>query len=82
MLIEIRLLARLFRIPLLRVEGFVVLQNDGDSVRSPENSLPTGSSGTITLGTTPSKDRKLRPLGRDLDEAEAIIRGISFNRSH
>ena len=83
MLIEIRLLARLFRIPLLRVEGFVVLRNDGDSVRLPENSRRIGSrSGGITLGTTLSKDRNLRPLGRDLAEAEAIISGISSNRSH
>ena len=78
MLIEIRLLVRLFRIPLLRAEGFVVLRDDGDSIRPAVNSLRTGlRSDAVTLSAAPGKNRDLRPLGRDLAEAEAIISGIN-----
>ena len=78
MLIEIQLLVRLFRIPLLRAEGFVVLRDDGDSIRSAVNSLRTGlESDAITVSAAPDKNRDLQPLGRDLAEAEAIISGIN-----
>ena len=77
MLIEIRLLVRLFRIPLLRAEGFVVLRDDDDSIRT-VNSLRTGlRPDTVTLTAARGKDRDLRPMGRDLAEAEAIISGIN-----
>ena len=77
MLIEIRLVVRVFRVPLLRAEGVVVLRDDGDSIRSPVNSLRTGlRPDAITLSAGPSGNRDLPPLGRDLAEAEAIISGI------
>ena len=79
MLIEIRLLARLFRIPLLRVEGVVALRDD-DAQR------PSSSAGTrprmidsVPVNVKGANDRA--PLGRDLAEAEAIISGIDGSGS-
>jgi len=46
MLIEIRLLARLFRIPLLRVEGIVALRDDDTQPRS------------MILGRCPAADHR------------------------
>ena len=80
MLIEIRLLARLFRIPLLRVEGVVALRDDD------AQHIPTRSNAARPkmIDTTPANvkgaiDRA--PLGRDLAEAEAIISGIDRSGS-
>jgi hypothetical protein len=75
MLIEIRLLARLFRIPLLRVEGVIALRNND------AQHLSTSSSAARprTIDTMPRNRRGAvdrAPLGRDLAEAEAIISGI------
>ena len=80
MLIEIHLLARLLRIPLLRVEGVVALRDDdaqhtsrGSNAAQPKmiNTMPANAKGAI--------DRA--PLGRDLAEAEAIISGIDRSGS-
>jgi hypothetical protein len=81
MLIEIRLLARLFRIPLLRVEGVVALRDDDAQHTSTSltavrpkmiDTVPTNVKGLAASRT---------PLGRDLAEAEAIISGIDRSGS-
>jgi len=81
MLIEIHLLARLFRIPLLRVEGLVALRNDDTQHTSTSSAaarprmierMPANVRGLAADGT---------PLGRDLAEAEAIISGIDRSGS-
>jgi len=81
MLIEIRLLARVFRIPLLRVEGVVALRDDDAqhismaraAARRPRliDTMPGNVRGVIGRA----------PLGRDLAEAEAIISGIDRSGS-
>ena len=82
MLIEIHLLARLLRIPLLRVEGVVALRDDETQHRST-------SSATAHPRMIEPMPRNVRgaaadrtPLGRDLAEAEAIISAIERSRSH
>jgi hypothetical protein len=80
MLIEIRLLARLFRIPLLRVEGVVALRDDD------ARHMPTRSNAARpkTIDTMPANVKGAidgAPLGRDLAEAEAIISGIGRSGS-
>jgi hypothetical protein len=79
MLIEIRLLARLFRIPLLRVEGVVALRDDDTqhTSTSPAYARPR------MIDTMPANvgGAARTPLGRDLAEAEAIISGIDRSGS-
>jgi hypothetical protein len=73
MIVEIRLLARLVRIPLLRVEGVVTVREPasgedlGDGVRV----VAQGSDG----GARPGVDRRAggSAMGRDLAVAEAIM---------
>jgi hypothetical protein len=75
MLIEIRLLARLFRIPLLRVEGVVALRH----VDAQQTSTSSAAARPRMIDTMPANVRGAAdraPLGRDLAEAEAIISGI------
>ena len=76
MLIEIHLLARLLRIPLLRVEGVVALRDDETQHTSP-SSAPARPRMIETMPRNvrgAAVDRT--PLGRDLAEAEAIISAI------
>ena len=75
MLIEIRLLARLFRIPLLRVEGVVALQDD-DAQNTWTSSASARPRMIDTMPTNVRDAADRAPLGRDLAEAEAIISGI------
>jgi hypothetical protein len=75
MLIEIRLLARLFRIPLLRVEGVIALRDDDAG----HISMSSSAARPRVIDTMPGNLRGAvdrPPLGRDLAEAEAIISGI------
>jgi hypothetical protein len=75
MLIEIHLLARLLRIPLLRVEGVVALRND-----ETQHTTSAAAARPRMIDTRPGNvsgaaaDRT--PLGRELAEAEAIISSI------
>ncbi|GAA1728578.1 hypothetical protein GCM10009809_25200 [Isoptericola hypogeus] len=81
MLIEVRLLARLFRIPLLRVEGAVVITDPDDltgrggnvpsldaTVVSPAADLPASRAPAPRVGTRPRT-----PFGSDLAAAEAVM---------
>jgi len=80
MLIEIRLLARLFRIPLQRLEGVVALQDDD----AQHTSTSWASARSRMIDTMPTNVRGAAdraPLGRDLAEAEAIISGIDRSGS-
>jgi hypothetical protein len=80
MLIEIRLLARLFRIPLLRVEGVIALRDDD----AEHISMSSSAARPRMIDTMPGNRRGAvdrAPLGRDLAEAEAIISGIDRSRS-
>jgi hypothetical protein len=80
MLIEIRLLARLFRIPLLRVEGVVALRDDDIQ----HTSMSSAYARPKMIDTMPANigGAAVRaPLGRDLAEAEAIISGIDRSGS-
>jgi hypothetical protein len=75
MLIEIRLLARLFRIPLLRVEGVVALRDDDTQHLSTSSAAARPRMiETMPANVRGAADRA--PLGRYLAEAEAIIAGI------
>jgi hypothetical protein len=75
MLIEIRLRARLFRIPLLRVEGVVALRDDDTPHMSTSSTAaPPRIVDTMPANIKGAADRA--PLGRNLAEAEAIISGI------
>ena len=58
MLIEIRLLVRLFRIPLVRAEGFVVLRDDDDSIRTVKSPEPGSRPDAATLTAAPGKDHR------------------------
>jgi len=80
MLIEIRLLARLFRIPLLRVEGVVVLR-DGDAQHISASSTAARPKMIDTMPANVRGAIDRAPLGRDLAEAEAIISGIDRSGS-
>ena len=75
MLIEIRLLARLFRIPLLRVEGVVALRDD-DTLHTSTSSASARPRMINTMPANVGGAAARAPLGRDLAEAEAIISGI------
>ena len=80
MLIEIRLLARLFRIPLLRVEGVVALRDDD----AQHISTSSAAARPKMIDAMPGNVRGAigrAPLGRDLAEAEAIISGIDRSGS-
>jgi hypothetical protein len=80
MLIEIRLLARVFRIPLLRVEGVVALRDDD----AQHISMARAAGRPRLIDTMPGNVRGAIgrvPLGRDLAEAEAIISGIDRSGS-
>jgi hypothetical protein len=80
MLIEIRLLARVFRIPLLRVEGVVALRDDD----AQHISMARADARPRLIDTMPGNVRGAigrAPLGRDLAEAEAIISGIDRSGS-
>jgi hypothetical protein len=80
MLIEIRLLARLFRIPLLHVEGVVALRDDD----AQHISMARAAARPRLIDTAPGNFRGAigrAPLGRDLAEAEAIISGIDRSGS-
>ena len=80
MLIEIRLLARLLRIPLLRVEGVVALWD----VDAQHISMSSAAGQPWMIGTMPTNVRGAADraaLGRDLAEAEAIISGIDRSES-
>jgi hypothetical protein len=79
MLIEIRLLARLFRIPLLRVEGVIALRDDDAQHISMRSNAARKMIDTTPANLTGANDRT--PLGRDLAEAEAIISGIGRSGS-
>ena len=80
MLIEIRLLARLFRIPLLRVEGVVALRDDDAQHQSTSsNAARLKMIDTMPANVRGAIDRAT--LGRDLAEAEAIISGIDRSGS-
>jgi hypothetical protein len=80
MLIEIRLLARLFRIPLLRVEGVLALRDaDGQHMPTRSNAAQPKMIDTMPANAKGAIDRA--PLGRDLAEAEAIISGIDRSGS-
>jgi hypothetical protein len=75
MLIEIRLRARLFRIPLLRVEGVVALRDDDTQHMSTSSAAARPRMiDTMPANIKGAADRA--PLGRNLAEAEAIISGI------
>ena len=76
MLIEIRLLARLFRIPLLRVEGVIALRDDD----ARHTSTSSAAARPRMIDAMPANVRGAAdqaPLGRDLAEAEAIISSIN-----
>jgi hypothetical protein len=75
MLIEIRLLARLLRVPLLRVEGVVALRDDNTQPRS-TSSAAARPRIIDTMPANVSGAANRAPLGRNLAEAEAIISGI------
>lgn len=75
MLIEIRLLARLFRIPILRVEGVVALRDD-DTQHMSTSSARARPRMIDTMPANVSGAADRTPLGRNLAEAEAIISGI------
>jgi hypothetical protein len=80
MLIEIRLLARLFRIPLLRVEGVVALRD----VDAQHTSMSSAVGQPRMIDTMPTNVRGAADraaLGRDLAEAEVIISGIDRSGS-
>jgi hypothetical protein len=81
MLIEIHLLARLFRIPLLRVEGVVALRNED----AQHTSTSSAADRPRMIERMPANVRDhaadRTPLGRDLAEAEAIISGIDRSGS-
>lgn len=80
MLIEIPVLARLFRIPLLRVEGVVALRDDD----AQHTSTSWAAARPRMIDTVPTNVRGAAdrgPLGRDLAEAEAIICGIDRSGS-
>jgi hypothetical protein len=75
MLIEIRLLARLLRIPLLRVEGVVALRDDDIEPRLTSSAAARPRMiETMPANVSGAADRP--PLGRYLAEAEAIIAGL------
>ena len=75
MLIEIRLRARLFRIPLLRVEGVIALRDDDTQHMSTSSAaVRPRMIDTMPANIKGAADRA--PLGRNLAEAEAIISGI------
>jgi hypothetical protein len=80
MLIEIRLLARVFRIPLLRVEGVVALRND-DAQHTSTGSTAARPKMIDTMPADVGGAANCAPLGRDLAEAEAIISGIDRSGS-
>jgi len=69
MLIEIRLLARLVRVPLLRVEGVV-------SIHDPQ--IPGAR--TIDASPQPGRPRSVSEPGRDLAAAEAILAELGAAR--
>ena len=81
MLIEIHLLARVLRIPLLRVEGVVALRDD----ETQHTSTSSAPARPRMIETTPRNVRGAAadrtPLGRDLAEAEAIISAIERSRA-
>ena len=80
MLIEIRLRARLFRIPLLRVEGIIALRDaDADHISMSSPAARPRMIDTLPGNLRGAVDRP--PLGRELAEAEAIISGIDRTRS-
>ncbi|WP_426310899.1 hypothetical protein [Cellulosimicrobium sp. E-16] len=79
--IEIRLLARLLRIPLLRVEGVVAIRDDGDLG---ELGGRRATRGTSVVDASPQRAPARRPdptsgapLGRDLAAAEALLAALS-----
>ncbi|HEY6681361.1 MAG TPA: hypothetical protein VI030_00195 [Propionibacteriaceae bacterium] len=76
MQIEIRLLARLFRIPLLRVEGVIALRDDDGArqISTSSTAAPPKMIDTMPANVRGAVDRT--PLGRNLAEAEAIISWI------
>jgi hypothetical protein len=79
-LIEIRLLARLFRIPLLRVEGVIALRDDdAQHISTRSNAARPKMIDMMPGNARGATDRA--PLGRDLAEAEAIISGIDRSGS-
>jgi hypothetical protein len=80
MLIEIRLLARLFRIPLLRVEGIIALRDD-DSQHTLIDSIAARPKMIDTMPANVRGAVDRAPLGRELAEAEAIISGIDRSGS-
>ena len=80
MLIEIRLVARLLRIPLLRVEGVIALRDDAAEHISTRSAAARPRM-INTMGGDLRGAVDGAPLGRDLAEAEAIISGIDRSRS-
>lgn len=79
--IEIHLLARLLRIPLLRVEGVVAIRDDGDlgdlgGGRATRGTSVVDSSAHRALARGP-EPASAAPLGRDLAAAEALLAALS-----
>lgn len=69
MIIEIRLLARLFRIPLLRVEGAVAIRD----LPGEGNGRHPASTPRADASPVPRLGRSASPVGHDLALAEAIM---------
>ncbi|MFE6234275.1 hypothetical protein [Cellulosimicrobium sp. NPDC057862] len=84
--IEIRLLARLLRIPLLRVEGVVAIRDDDDlgelggSRATPGTSVVDAPS-RRALARRPDPESGA-PLGRDLAAAEALLAALNAPGRH
>ncbi|MGF0117164.1 hypothetical protein ACQFYA_12690 [Promicromonospora sp. Marseille-Q5078] len=86
MIIEIRLLARLVRIPLLRVEGAVAIRDDdvstgsGDSGPAGHRTIVLGAGADSRAGRAPAvRAADASPptaYGRDLAAAETILASL------
>ena len=81
MLIEIHLLARLLRIPLLRVEGVVALRNHETQHTSTSSAAARPRMIDTRPGNVSGAAADRTPLGRELAEAEAIISAIDRSGS-
>jgi len=86
MIIEIRLLARLVRIPLLRVEGVVAIRDDdgasasGDRGPAGHRTIVLGAGADSPAGRAPAVRAAEAPpptaYGRDLAAAESILASL------
>lgn len=73
MQIEVRLLARLFRVPLLRLDGFVVLRDEEPPPLVVSSTASTSAAQELLPSRRAVSGRHDRHTGRDLAEAEAIL---------